>query len=196
MEIDRVGAILGGGAGARMGGRKALVMLAGVPLVEHVARVLRPAAANLAMVGDAQAANAISATVLADPPGLPAGPLSGICAALEWARGLKAEGVIIAPCDTPLITPSIIAMLSAAVAAGAPIACAQTEDGVQPLVSVWRSDLAAWLRSELGPGHPAVHAVLKRAGAAHIPFADRSAFLNVNTPDDLKRAEAVLAARA
>ena len=51
-----------------MGGRKALAVLDGKPLVEHIARALRPCSSAVAMVGDAEAAKAIGAAALTDTP--------------------------------------------------------------------------------------------------------------------------------
>ena len=178
-----------------MGRRKALVPLAGQPQVAHVAAVLRAAATRIALVGDTNAALAIGAVDLTDPPGFPAGPLSGVCAALEWAADERAEFVMIAPCDTPLLTSAVMEKLGAVVSSGASIACAETDDGLQPLVSVWRSSLAPWLRSEMAGGHPSVRDILTRAGFQRVKFSDADVFLNVNTPEDLLRAEAILRAR-
>lgn len=178
-----------------MGGRKALIMLDGKPLVERIAQALRPCSRAIAMVGDAEAAEAIGATALTDPAGFPAGPLSGVCAALEWAVGENATFVMIAPCDTPLLTSDVVQQLRAIVSSGVNVACAETADGLQPLVSIWRSDLARWLKAELAEGHPAVRDVLTRAGFKRVTFDDPDVFLNVNTPEDLLRAEGILRAR-
>jgi len=193
--VKRVAAILGGGAGVRMGGRKALVMLDGKPLVAHVAGALRPLASNIAVVGDAEATKAIGAVELVDPPGFPAGPLSGVCAALEWAMREGADRVMVAPCDTPLLTADVVAQLDAALSSDARVACAETADGLQPLISMWRSELASWLRAELADGHPSVRDVLARAGLTRVRFSDADICLNVNTPEDLQHAEAIVRAR-
>ena len=178
-----------------MGRRKALAPLAGQPLVTHVAAVLRSSAARLAVVGDTGAAIEVGAVDLMDPPGLPAGPLAGVCAALEWAASEGAMFVAVAPCDTPLLTSDVMQRLGAVVLSGAKIACAETADGLQPLVSIWRSDLATRLRAEMSGGHPSVRHVLAACGFEQVTFGDADAFLNVNTPEDLQRAEAILLAR-
>lgn len=197
METSLVAAILGGGAGVRMGGRKALVLLDGKPLAEHVAGALRVAAGKVAMVGDAEAAHATGAVALFDPPGFPIGPMSGICVALEWAAKENAELLMVAPCDAPLLKAKVVEELRAALTSdpGAKVACAETADGLQPLISMWRAELAPWLRVKLGDGHPAVRDVLKMAGLARVRISDVDVCLNVNTPEDLGRAEAILHAR-
>lgn len=178
----------------RMGGRKAHVLLDGTPLVEHVASALRATTGKLAMVGDAEAAHAIGATALFDPRGFPVGPMSGVCAALEWAQEETADLLMVAPCDTPLLTIEVVEELRAALASGAKVACAETADGLQPLISMWRTELAPWLREQLSDGHPAVRDVLARAGLTRLMVSDANICLNVNTPEDLQRAEAILRA--
>ena len=178
-----------------MGRRKALVMLDGKPLVAHVADALRPFAASIAMIGDAEGARAISATALFDPPGVPSGPLAGVCAALEWATQESASLVMVAPCDTPLLTSEVFAQLVAALSQETRVACAETSDGLHPLISVWRSELSSWLRAQLASGHPPVRDVLARAGLARVTISDVDVCLNVNTPEDLETAELILQAR-
>lgn len=178
-----------------MGARKALVMLDGRPLVAHVADALRPLAGSIAMIGDAEGARAIGATALFDPPGFPSGPLSGVCAALEWAMHERASLVMVAPCDTPLLNSEVFAQLVAALSAETMVACAETSDGLHPLISVWRSELSSWLWAQLASGHPPVRDVLARAGLARVTISDADVCLNVNTPEDLERAELILRAR-
>jgi molybdopterin-guanine dinucleotide biosynthesis protein A len=186
--MDLVGVILCGGAGSRIGGRKAFVELAGASLVARVADTLKPGLRALAVAGDVEAARAVGAVALDDPPGLERGPLAGICAGLEWGLALGAEWVMVAPCDAPLLPPGLAKQLSAG-AGAADVACVETEDGLHPLMSLWRSRLAPWLREEMRSGHPPVHRVLDKAGAVGVLFADAGAFLNINTPADLMLAE-------
>lgn len=102
---------------------------------------------------------------------------------------------MVAPCDTPLLTAEVVAQLDATLSSDARVACAETSDGLQPLISVWRSELSSWLRAELAGGHPSVRDVLARAGLARVKVSDADVCLNVNTPEDLRRAEAILWAR-
>lgn len=187
------GAILGGGAGARMGGRKAMAMLAGKPLAAHVAAVLRPHVAELAVVGDAEAAQALDATHVADLPELARGPLVGVASGLTWAVARGAEWLVVAPCDTPLLPPDFPARLLAG-AAGRNAAYAETSEGPHPLASLWRCSLALRLCEVLKQDHPPVRRALEAFSAAVVQFEEAEAFMNVNTPNDLRLTDARLAA--
>lgn len=187
-----VGAILAGGKGERIGGRKALVDLCGAPLILHVARALRFGAGAIAVVGDEEAAQIADATRLDDPPGVSRGPLAGVCAALEWAKG-KASWLALAPCDTPFLPNDFVQrFLEAQRNTNAPVLCARAGDGVHPLISLWRVDLASDVRATLRDGaHPSMHGFIAACGAAYVDFP-ASELANVNTPGDLAQARARL----
>lgn len=168
-------------------------MLAGASLAEHVAARLRPYVRALAVAG-VQGTDGLGADPLADPPGAPAGPLSGVLAGLDWAAGKKLDWLLVAPCDAPLLPAEFAPRLAAAAdASGAPLAIAATADGWQPLCGLWRTTLAGALRAALADGrHPPVHRFAEEAGAAIAWFDDASRFLNINTTEDLANAEALI----
>lgn len=192
------GAILAGGEGRRLGGRKALALLDGAPLAAHVARVLRRDVVELAVVGDTDAALLLQAVALSDPPEIAKGPLAGVLAGLTWARAGGASWLATAPCDAPLLPDDLIARLKwGAEQAGAPAAHALTSDGAHPLCALWATNLLPRFQVALrGGAHPPVHRLAAELGAARVLFDDAEAFLNVNTPEDLARAEAILTHRA
>lgn len=184
------GLVLAGGEGRRLGGNKAMTMLAGAPLASHAARALAGVGA-LAVAGSAEAARALGATALEDPPGLARGPLAGVLAGLEWAQECGAVWLAVLPCDVPLAPRDLVERLRAAVGEGA-LVCAETELGLEPLISLWRTDLSPTLRAALaGGGHPPVHALARDLGAARVRLTLEEA-MNVNTPEDLARIEAAL----
>ena len=192
--VSIAGAILAGGRGRRIGGSKALAPLLGEPMIAHVAAILRPRTSSLAVVGDDIAAVMVDAEPLRDATDDAVGPLAGILSALEWAAACGAEWLAVAPCDTPLLPPVVVRrLLEGARASG--LAYAMTSSGAQPLVSVWRANLAAPLRSAMLQGHPPAKTFMDQLGAAPVHFEDAIAFFNVNTPVDLAEAEEVLSAR-
>jgi molybdopterin-guanine dinucleotide biosynthesis protein A len=192
-EESIVAAILAGGRSSRFGAPKALADLAGRPLIAHVAAALAEAA-DIAVVGHRDAADAISATRLSDPPGAAVGPLGGLLAGLAWADQRGASWLCVAPCDTPLLPLNLVSRLRAA-ADHAPMACVATEAGVEPLISIWRTSLLAPLRDALREGaHPAARDIAVQFDAAHLQLT-QTEIMNVNTREDFARAEAAYRAK-
>jgi molybdopterin-guanine dinucleotide biosynthesis protein A len=103
------GVILAGGQGRRMAGGadKALLTLAGAPLLAHVIDRLEPQVERLALSanGDAGRFARFGLPVLADEEA--AGPLAGLVAALRWAAPLGASAVLSAPVDGPFLPPDL-----------------------------------------------------------------------------------------
>lgn len=185
-----VAIILAGGRSSRFGAPKALALLAGKPLIAHVARALS-AAEVIAVVGDEDAARAIGALHLPDPAGAASGPLAGVCAGLEWAAAQGADWLCVAPCDAPLLPDGLVQRLRA-VAGDDGSACAETEAGDEPLIAIWRVALLAQVRAALANGgHPRVTALLS---PARLQVSAVEA-MNVNTREDLARAEAAYASK-
>jgi molybdopterin-guanine dinucleotide biosynthesis protein A len=95
-----------------MGGAdKALLRLAGQPLVTHAAERLEPQVERLALSanGDPARLAFTGLPVLADPLG--AGPLAGVLAALDWAAPLGADAVVSVPVDTPFLPGDLVPRL-------------------------------------------------------------------------------------
>lgn len=184
------GIILSGGAGSRIGGRKAMASLCGRPMIAHVAEALRGCVDGLAVVGDAEAAKAIGAESISDPPACPPGPLAGVLAGMMWAESRGAGWLLVAPCDTPLLKPAIFERLLSE--ADGDAAIAETAEGLHPLVSVWRCGRSGWLAGQLGGASRAARTVLAALGAKHVWFDQRQWFANVNTREDLAGVSAII----
>ena len=100
--------VLAGGRSSRMGQDKALVQLAGVPLIQHALGILQAARLNPRIAG-ARSELSSFAPVIADDPQLTGlGPLSGICSALS---ATTARFSVFVPVDLPLIPTSLISHL-------------------------------------------------------------------------------------
>lgn len=185
------GVILAGGRSRRMGGGdKGLRMLAGRPLIAHVAGRLSgcaPLAINAN--GDSARFASLGLPVIAD--GVPdhPGPLAGILAAMEWASGLGADRVLTAPADTPFLPPDLVVRLSAE---GRACCAAGPEGQEHPTIGLWPVSRAADLRLALEDGMRRVRDWTVAVGAASVRFPDEAAFFNVNTPEDLALAETML----
>jgi len=192
----RPAVILAGGLARRMGGGdKCLLPLGGRPILAHVIARLRPQVAALALNagGDATRFARFQLPVVADDVADFAGPLAGILAAMDWAAAdlPSATAVLTVPADTPFLPRDLAARLDAA---GAP-ALARSGGRIHPVVGLWplslREDLRQALRKD---GIRKVEAWTARLGAALVDFdaASIDPFFNINTPEDLERAAALL----
>ena len=189
------GVILAGGEGRRMGGAdKALLPLAGRPLVWHAMDRLSPQVESLAISanGDPARLAKLGLPVLPDAERL--GPLAGILAALDWAAQRGATAVVSVAVDTPFFPGDLVPRLALA-AEGAREGLAMVRSGGRdhPTFALWPVSLRDPLREFLGRGEvPRVRGFADLHGAARADFADDGAFDNLNTPEDLSRAEALL----
>ncbi|MFC4278719.1 molybdenum cofactor guanylyltransferase MobA [Achromobacter aloeverae] len=202
------GLVLAGGRGARMGEiDKGLAPLRGVPLVEHVLRVLMPQVARLVVSANRNADSySRYAPVLADDPahGLWQGPLAGIAAGLA---GSPLPWVATVPCDTPFLPGDLVARLALALALPADGAGGGTDgsgaDG-RPRIAVARAgghrqsvcmllpiDLLPSLRAYLDAGERKVDRWQDRHGCVEVAFDDEAAFMNLNTMAELARAQSL-----
>lgn len=197
------GVILAGGEGRRMGGRdKALLPLAGRPLLAHVIARAEPQLSHLALNanGDPARFDAFRLAVLPDDVPDRPGPLAGVLAAMEWAAGLGARRVFTMAADTPFLPGDLVPQLLMACesCAGPVLAASPDEAGVarvHPTFGAWPVALRDDLRAALAQGRRRVMGWAEAHGAQSVTFPAPALdpFFNINTPADLARAEAALA---
>ena len=197
-----LGLILDGGLARRMGRiDKGLLPLAGKPLIAHVAERLGPQCAGLAISanGDAERFSEFGLPVLPDDPPDFAGPLAGVLAGLEYCARIDLPYAATLPADAPFAPLDFVARLhEARRAGGADIAIAASAGRTHYVAALWPADLAGALRRALTQeGVRKVEAFMSRFRAAVVEWAGApiDPFFNLNAPDDLKRAEAMLGER-
>lgn len=198
------GVILAGGQGRRMnpvggGTDKALLPFAGAPLLAQVIARFEPQVERLALSanGDAARFAAFGLPVLPDalePDQMAAGPLEGLLAALRWAAPLGASAVLSAPVDGPFLPGDLCPHLClAAETAPSGLAIAQAGGRAHPTYGLWPVALAQPLADFLASGaKPRVMDFAQAHGAALAEFDDPTAFMNLNTPEDLQAAAALM----
>jgi molybdenum cofactor guanylyltransferase len=103
-EHDAEGFVLAGGQSSRMGQDKALVRFGDQPLIAHAIEILRKADLTVSIAG-ARSTLSEFAHVVDDGPDGGQGPLSGICAALAATVSRYA---VFLPIDLPLLPSSLI----------------------------------------------------------------------------------------
>lgn len=182
--MDVTAAVLAGGLGTRIGGDKALVQLAGRPLISYPLQAARDA--GLAAVVVAKASTKLpplDVPILLEPDA-PVHPLLGIVTALE-----QLPAIIAIPCDMPLLRSSELAALAA-----------MPDDLAtlwhrEPFPSLYRRPVLPQLLAavEAGASVQSTQAQSHLAPAA-IASTRPAQQLSVNTSEDLVRAEALLRA--
>lgn len=187
------GVILAGGQGRRMGGRdKATLLLAGRSLAAHAVDRLEPQVERLAISANGDPARLAALGLPVLPDDQPQGPLSGVLSALDWAAPYGATHVVTAAVDTPFFPGDLVPrLLLASDPSGLALARSGGDD--HPTFGLWPVTLRDDLRAFLASGAKAsVRAFADARGAGRADFPDDGAFLNLNTPDDLTRAEALI----
>jgi len=189
-------AVQAGGRSSRMGSDKALLRLDGIPLIERLLqRVSGLGEEILITTNRPQDYQYLGLRMASDPePG--AGALHGLRTALEAARG---QTVLVLACDMPFVSrPLLEHMLQLAEAAD--LVVPRRGGEYEPLHAVYSKGCL-----------PALEAALQRGQRRMISFfpsldlhtveqeeIDRLdpeglSFFNVNTPEDLRKAERILA---
>ena len=196
-----LGVILAGGQATRMGGGdKGLLRLGGQTVLDRVIDRLSPQVASLALNanGDAARFAELGLPVLADSIGGFAGPLAGVLAGLDWAAELGADSIVTAAADTPFLPCDLVPqLLLAGEGMGHPLVLSATPDPERgtarhPTFGLWPVGLRDDLRASLEQGMRKVVRWTDLHDGREALFPDEAAFFNINTPEDLKMAEAML----
>lgn len=189
-------AVQAGGKSSRMGEDKALIRLAGIPLIERVlARIDGLADEILITTNRPETLTHLNLRMVGDEvPG--AGALHGLKTALDAARG---EIVLILSCDTPFVSRELIEhLLSRAHDADAIVP--KHGDKYEPLQAVYnRSRCLPAVEAALGSGerrmisfYPQVHVLPIEEPILSELDPSGLSFFNVNTAEDLERADRLL----
>ena len=141
-----LGVVLAGGASTRMGTDKALIDVAGRPMIDHVTSALSEVCTDLLIVGRRGDLNAIPC-VPDDHPGR-LGPAAGVATALRVAEG---QAVLVVAVDQPFLRTETLRKLVAEPVTTVPhdqvlqIACAlYSADAFQPISDAVERGLPLW----------------------------------------------------
>lgn len=194
-----VGVLLAGGRARRMGGGdKCLRLLAGRPLLERIVERVRPQVSTLILNagGDGGRFRAYGLPVVADTIPDFAGPLAGVLTGLEWAADNAAPWVASFATDAPFLPEDLVARLAGAVeAAGADMACATSGGRAHPVFGIWPVGLKDELRRAMEQEDMRkIDRWTARYHLVQVDFPCRpfDPFFNVNSPEDLARAEGIV----
>ncbi len=196
-----VAVLLAGGTARRMGGGdKPLTLLAGRPILAHVIHRIAPQVAALAINanGDPSRFAAFGYPVIADEIEGNPGPLAGIHAGMNWAstHHPRATTILSVPTDLPFLPADLVARLQRAkLDSDADIAIATTTGQSHPVVALWPIAYAAELQQALTrEDMRKVTLFAARHRTVHVDFPTDAIdpFFNINTPDQLRQAQALI----
>jgi molybdenum cofactor guanylyltransferase len=189
-------AIQAGGYSARMGQDKGLVLLGGKPMIEHVLKRVEDLGNELMITTPHPESYARFGARLVSDPEFHAGPLVGLQTAL---RAASHESVLVLACDMPFVERKLLEyMLSMASQADGVVP--QRDGYYEPLQAVYSRRCLTAIDAALDSGERRVASFYSRVHIHTVepPILDQLdprglSFFNVNTPEDLVRAERLLA---
>jgi molybdopterin-guanine dinucleotide biosynthesis protein A len=193
------GAIIAGGPASRLGGvAKPFLSIGGRTIAERQLAVLRAAFARVLVVANDPAPWAPLGVAVVPDQVAKAGPLGGIQTALAAAH--DCDAVVCVAGDLPFVAPALIAALRDR-APGAEAVAARAAGGIEPLCARYARAVLPAMEARVRAGQLAVHLMLEGLAVDWIEGAalaaldpDGRSFFNINTPEDLRRAEALAAA--
>ncbi len=196
------GVILAGGRSRRMQqGNKALAVLAGQPLLQHVIDRLRPQVCSLVLSVDAYQSTleTFGLPQVSDTRAGSCGPLGGLLAAM-LAMPPDSDYLLLAPCDAPFLPAQLGArLLQCAQQARLPGCVVEYQGELQPTFSLWHRSLQQALQQAVQrDGLSGFKQFLNRCELARLrwpasPASPFNPFFNINSAQDLARAEDMLA---
>ncbi len=197
--------ILAGGRSSRLGtGCKALTPLAGVPMIRRVMQRLQAQADPILLSVQRQQPELDEFGLLTVPDIVQRhrGPLTGLCSALRYLAGTGGpDWLLLCPCDAPFLPADLASRLyAAAQRENKPVSVARYAEVLQPTFSLWNlSVLPEINQAVMNTGRGGLNAMLDQLPHVSVDWVDADRhtaqlppFFNVNTTQDLLRAEQLL----
>lgn len=189
-------AILAGGESSRMGRNKALADLGGRPVISYLLDSLTPLSKDTFIVANEVAAyERFGVPVRADHYGFRAS-LAGIYSAVASAGE---DTCLVTACDMPFASPALVEYMYGLLG-GHDAVVPVSHRGLEPLHAFYRRDCLVTLREQIDAGDLAIRRALQKLRVREVGVDEMldicdplRVFFNVNRPEDLKEAEALLA---
>jgi len=175
---------MAGGRSRRFGRDKRRALFNGRTLAERSLALLRSAVDGTVMVAGRGAFDRPVDAVFIEDADAGAGPLAGLVAALQRSR----RGVLVLPCDAPLLRADTVSAIARAGRRSGGTVVARSRRGLEPLVAFYPKAALPILAAGLREQTRALHRLLPRLRARAIEAGDGREMHNVNSPADLERA--------
>ena len=189
MNQQRNGYILAGGKSSRMGTDKGLLMLKNRMLVEYVIDNLTPCVDQIFIVTSNKLYEQFSLPLLPDVV-MGKGPAVGILSALEHST-VNQNFVI--SCDTPFLDSTLILRIFN-LAKDHEICIGEMNGYWEPMVGVYSKSICEKWKQSIAEGEFKLQKLIEKFDYKLLNVekdlqAEEFSFLNINSPDDLLKAE-------
>jgi molybdopterin-guanine dinucleotide biosynthesis protein A len=190
--LDATAFILAGGKSSRMGRDKAFLQLRDETLLAHALKLAGAVAEEVRIVGDATKFSPFGRVV--EDVYRNRGPLGGIHAALSAS---STDLNLMLAVDLPFVDADFLQyLLSRARESTAIVTLPRAAGGLQPLCAVYRRPFAEIAEEALRNGRNKIDSLFAKVGTCVIEDDElvragfsSEMFHNLNTPDDLKKAQ-------
>lgn len=190
--LDATAFILAGGKSSRMGRDKAFLQLRDETLLAHALKLSAAITKEVKIVGDATKFSAFGRVVEDVYPNR--GPLGGIHAALSTS---STDLNLMLAVDLPFVGADFLQyLLARARESTAIVTLPRAAGGLQPLCAVYRRPFAEIAEEALRNGRNKIDSLFAKAGTCVIEDDELvrfgfspEMFRNLNTPDDLEKAQ-------
>jgi molybdopterin-guanine dinucleotide biosynthesis protein A len=198
-EVKPTSIILCGGKALRFGSNKATACVGGYTVLERIVRVLEPLSSQIIAVTSLENADiqvpGIAKVVTDIYPGR--GPLGGIYTGLFYAN---ADIVFVVGCDMPFLNADLIRFM-VGLADGFDVVTPRLGGRyVEPLHAVYAKTCLVKMKNQLESNRLSIWQVVKELHTRYmekeeyLPLDPRMlSFFNINTPEDLERANRIAA---
>ena len=197
MTESRGCVILAGGHGSRLGGvNKALLNVGGDRIIDRALRVVQPLVDDVTLVVNDDALVSLKLPLFHDPE-----PHAGVLPALlTGLTASPADVCLVMACDMPFISSALAAYLFQ-LCEDHDVCLPYTDGRPEPMFAVYRREpCIREISGALGRGQMRMIAFLNELRVAHIEEPalrehdpELLSFFNVNEPDDLARAQQIVA---
>lgn len=185
------GIILAGGENKRMGVDKAFLMVAGMPMIEHVLRTLRSVVRRIIIVTNSpERYRACDARVVMDrldQRGPLTGIYSGICSS-------ESEYNVVVACDMPFLNAKLLSYLME-LAPGYDAVVPGEGELTEPLHAVYSRKLLPVIEERIRCDERRMQGIFSGANVRYVTEKEisrfdpeRRSFINLNTPQQYKEA--------
>ncbi len=179
------GIILAGGKSSRMGSEKGLLLLNGIPFIEHINNALQPLIDELIIVSNNPEYDKFQGTRVQDI--IPnSGPIAGLHAGLSYSN---TENNLVLSCDVPYVTTNLLQRLLLQEKDDHDLIMFADRQQTIPLIAMYKKRCVSKCKQFLDQNEKRLRKLISELNTKTITILEKEYLLvsNINTPEDLKK---------